>query len=853
MSINYLFSAKSAVAKFMAILAIFSLLAPSVVMAQELPPAEETPEPSAEEVLDIPVEPELEPEPEPTEELAPTEETAEEPEATTTDPVDETPAPEESEEDEGDIATSTEPVATTTPETATTTPEVATSTEATTTPTIIEEQVALFAELIAEAPYAPYCGDGEKNQSWEQCDGEAFCTAQCLFPVQQSCPLNIALAKVNVTNVSNEAGGDMTDDSYLGSLVGRIPNNTWFAVFDGEEIVDDILANYHDVPGLAVRRAADNRLKIRLFGNHTDETSKEHVEGKITFFGATTAGQINDDQEDYWADRATDGEKDTTGGQDEFWLDEDGLSNFWLTANRESDGFLTTYELDENSCVLDPVGTGHIEGRKYRDVNRNGNFDEVEQNAEGDVNSLNGWFIKLYDENWVLVDTMRTGNKESHINDAHASTTEEIVNGQYRFNNLGAGTYHVCEHVNHPWTQVSPRTSVTEDPIENAENIDSVRNRFDRPNYCYEVTLVDGQTQDNVRFGNINENDYEQQENDALYGYKWNDENGDGLWNNEEQGLAGWEIVIAKLVSDSEEDTYEVVDTVTTDENGYYVFTDLEPMTYKIYEVNQDGWDQTFPVYNDGTHIANLAAAEYADLNFGNQNADENAIPVIEILGANPFELVVGNTFVDPFASSTDAEDGDLTSEIATSTNLDINVVGTYDFVYSVTDSDSATAYATRTINVILNTPEELTRSSGGGGGSSGGCRPCYPCDHIRLNCNDDDGGAGGTETGGGQGATNPTFGNPNLGLPGGQGGAEGGLALLTAGDAGDVLALGADDATTTASTTATTTDENDSSNQLAAVGALGGLFGISWWWWILILIILGIIGYYIFRDKENN
>ncbi|MFB2879592.1 S8 family serine peptidase [Aerosakkonemataceae cyanobacterium BLCC-F46] len=56
-----------------------------------------------------------------------------------------------------------------------------------------------------------------------------------------------------------------------------------------------------------------------------------------------------------------------------------------------------------------------------------------------------------------------------------------------------------------------------------------------------------------------------------------------------------------------------------TDSNGNYTFTNLQPNTYTVGEVQQSGWQQTFPDGN-GTHSVNLAAGEIAsNNNFGNQ------------------------------------------------------------------------------------------------------------------------------------------------------------------------------------------------------------------------------------------
>ncbi len=68
-------------------------------------------------------------------------------------------------------------------------------------------------------------------------------------------------------------------------------------------------------------------------------------------------------------------------------------------------------------------------------------------------------------------------------------------------------------------------------------------------------------------------------------GYKWNDENGNGEWDDEESTLSGWVIEVT-----NGEDTY----ATSTDANGYYWFA-LPEGNWVVTEVQQAGWDQTYP------------------------------------------------------------------------------------------------------------------------------------------------------------------------------------------------------------------------------------------------------------------
>ncbi|MHC4294029.1 MAG: DVUA0089 family protein, partial [Planctomycetota bacterium] len=77
-----------------------------------------------------------------------------------------------------------------------------------------------------------------------------------------------------------------------------------------------------------------------------------------------------------------------------------------------------------------------------------------------------------------------------------------------------------------------------------------------------------------------------------IRGSKWNDRNGDGVWDAGEEPLADWKIYV-DADGNGQWDAAEIFDM--TDANGNYVLTDLPPNTYIIAEVPQAGWKQTYP------------------------------------------------------------------------------------------------------------------------------------------------------------------------------------------------------------------------------------------------------------------
>jgi len=85
--------------------------------------------------------------------------------------------------------------------------------------------------------------------------------------------------------------------------------------------------------------------------------------------------------------------------------------------------------------------------------------------------------------------------------------------------------------------------------------------------------------------------------------------------------------------------------------------------------------------------------------------------PSITVLGSNPFYHSFSYEFTDPGATSSDPEDGDLTSQIVVAGDeiTTTTATGTYYINYSVSDSLGLKAYATRTVEVVENEPPSIT------------------------------------------------------------------------------------------------------------------------------------------------
>ena len=275
-----------------------------------------------------------------------------------------------------------------------------------------------------------------------------------------------------------------------------------------------------------------------------------------------------------------------------------------------------------------PIGASDIAGYKFSDVNHNGVWDNGEaplagvtvyldsqdSGTPGQLDWTDGNGNNLWDpgegEQWTVTDS----------------------NGAYVFANLAAGlgadsTYHVREEVPTGYTQTAPGDGtydINGDLTANAADITSTVSNFE-----ITVDLKDaGLTYNLPDFGNWLTTPVA----GTVTGYKWEDSNNDGAWNNGETGLQGW-----KIYFDSS-DTGNVGQLDWTDGNGngawdpgegeQWAFTDsngnytlsTEFLTvgesYAIREVSQPGWvntydgNVTFDVDPNTGEIVNVSPSE---------------------------------------------------------------------------------------------------------------------------------------------------------------------------------------------------------------------------------------------------
>ena len=81
----------------------------------------------------------------------------------------------------------------------------------------------------------------------------------------------------------------------------------------------------------------------------------------------------------------------------------------------------------------------------------------------------------------------------------------------------------------------------------------------------------------------------------------------------------------------------------------------------------------------------------------------DDTVPVITLLGDNPQETILGNAYLELYATALDETDGDLTTSIIIdSSAVNTAIVGTYTVTYNVADSSgNIAAEKSRTVNVV--------------------------------------------------------------------------------------------------------------------------------------------------------
>jgi hypothetical protein len=181
---------------------------------------------------------------------------------------------------------------------------------------------------------------------------------------------------------------------------------------------------------------------------------------------------------------------------------------------------------------------GSIQGQKWHDLDGDGAKEIGEP-------GLPGWTI--------FIDANR-----NEVLDIDEFWTITDIDGHYGFFGLAPGNLSVEEVQQAGWQQTFAAATVTVLPGANVTGVD---------------------------FGNL-------ALPGSIHGQKFNDRNGDGSKDAGEPGLPGWTIYIDA----NGNSTFDVGETsTTTNTEGFYSFEGLTYGQYTVAEVQQAGWEQTFP------------------------------------------------------------------------------------------------------------------------------------------------------------------------------------------------------------------------------------------------------------------
>ncbi len=313
-----------------------------------------------------------------------------------------------------------------------------------------------------------------------------------------------------------------------------------------------------------------------------------------------------------------------------------------------------------------------VTGKKINDRNANG---IVDQNESG----LSGWAITL--------STVGGGLTLS------ATTTAD---GTYKFPDVMAGNYMLCEVAKSGWNQTFPTTNNGCYLLNIAPNAKIVDKHFlntesIKPE-CRDGKDNDGDGKVDFAGGDLGcdtENDDSENQKPVItvtapnpmivtLGTPFVDTGAIAL--DTEDGNITANIVKAESVNTLVVGTYYVSYSVV-DSKG--LAADPKQRQVKVVTACTDGKD------NDGDGKIDYPA----DTGCANpEDNDENNRPVITVLGTNPIDLTIGNVYTDAGATAQDQEDGNITPSIVKTGTVNTAVLGSYTIRYNVSDSKGLAA-----------------------------------------------------------------------------------------------------------------------------------------------------------------
>jgi|GEM_PF-4864338 len=298
----------------------------------------------------------------------------------------------------------------------------------------------------------------------------------------------------------------------------------------------------------------------------------------------------------------------------------------------------------------------------------------------------------------VTINVAGTDGRGNSITRGPVTTNAD---GEFWFEDLPPGTYTVTETV--PAGSIATRTTSRNVTIKSGEELvwQSGAAMLDPSDLQHEVLVGDTLIFANSQFASI-------------AGLKFEDVNGNGQRDLGEAALAGWEIALldanGNAVLDSNGDailTETLADdpnTMTIDETGTFLLSNLRPGQYRVAETLQADWVQTFPFGSTGKlyhEVTVSSGQQLTGLLFGNAVAAVSTSTTVSASPASPasFGQVVTFTATVTPASGSAVPTGSVTFTVdgVAGNSIALNQSGAASFTTSQLGLGSHTIKATYT------------------------------------------------------------------------------------------------------------------------------------------------------------
>ena len=254
--------------------------------------------------------------------------------------------------------------------------------------------------------------------------------------------------------------------------------------------------------------------------------------------------------------------------------------------NNQGDGYdLDAVDATYQICnELDPEPIfSTISGHKWNDIDGDG--------QRGDEPGLEGWQIIVHPTNQDPYQTITLNTNDSNGEDSLPLTAGRtyLIEAEGTWNNKNGAEYNDADYAsNDAWVT---HFNYDDDSSRDPRIVDLV---------------IDDQ---DVDWGSYNQNHLYKtvlKGSGVSKNFKISEAGGPISWYNDNLGTLTIRI-------------YDVTDQIyTTDQDGYYTATNLEPGEYQVIELNQEGWIQTYPT-NPKYHHLTLNSHDELTADFGNQ------------------------------------------------------------------------------------------------------------------------------------------------------------------------------------------------------------------------------------------